>query len=360
MDAMNLCWKSLQPLVTAPSLRTYALLLASLPFAGRSLSAQEPEAAPQVAAAVALTPKIKIANQPTLPTISISGEVFWSDHFVQNGWRIQKHGQVDLFRILDEKGFRRAWGSFEDCRAELDQVCQTQKWEKPHGTAVITLHGLFRSRACMESLGRSLAQDDSWSWVNVGYASTQGTVEDHARSLSHVLDNLEGYDKLHFVCHSLGNLVVRRYVAEAAAESPRWKVDPRISRMVMLGPPNQGAALAKMLKGNKLATWVGGPVVGELSPDSTLLANGLATPKFEFGILAGDYSKGNPFIKGQDDFVVAVEETKLEGAKDFRVLPLNHSELVRSDNTHKHVVAFLKTGSFTTPDESELSAKATP
>lgn len=300
-------------------------------------------------------------NLPSLPTISISGEINWSDLHVEHGWRIQRHAQLDLYRLLDEKGFRRYWGTFEECQSALGDVRRQKNWTAPTGTAVVTLHGLFRSRACMESLGDSLSKDDSWTWVNVGYASTQGSVEDHAESLSCVLEGLDGFDKLHLVCHSLGNLVVRRYVAEADCENPRWKVDPRISRMVMLGPPNQGAALAQFWKGNKLATWVGGPVVQELSPGSELLSTGLAVPKFEFGILAGAYStngQGNPLVKGKDDFIVGVEETKLDGAKDFCILPMHHGDLIRNEKSHKYVISFLKDGSFASAADAEKEEAA--
>ena len=54
----------------------------------------------------------------------------------------------------------------------------------------------------------------------------------------------------------------------------------------------------------------------------------LATPHFEFGILAGGKGDGrgyNPLIPGDDDAVVTVESTRLAGARDFRVLPVLHS-----------------------------------
>lgn len=329
-----------------------ALFLAVAP----SVLAQQ--AAPEAPSAISIPAK----NRPSLPTISVSGEFYWNDRVVDHGWRIQQHAKMELYRLLDDKGFRRCFGTLVECETTLDQVRLQNKWQPNSGTAVITLHGFLRTRSCMESLGSTLSKYDDWTWVNVGYASTQGSVEDHAQSLAHVLENLEGFEHVHLVCHSLGNIVVRRYVAEAECETPRWKVDPRIGRMVMLGPPNQGAALANFWKGNKLATWLGGPVVTDLSPDSKLMATGLAVPKFEFGILAGSYStpsKGNPLVGGHDDFIVGIEETKLEGAQDFCILPMHHGELIRDEKCHPYVISFLKEGSFASAIAQAKTSKDT-
>lgn len=350
----NLCqyragWSCAKPCVL---LAGVALFLAVAP----SVLAQQ--AAPDAPSAVSIPAK----NRPSLPTISVSGEFYWNDRVVDHGWRIQQHAQMELYRLLDDKGFRRCFGTLVECETTLDQVRLQNKWQPNSGTAVITLHGFLRTRSCMESLGSTLSKYDDWTWVNVGYASTQGSVEDHAQSLAHVLENLEGFEHVHLVCHSLGNIVVRRYVAEAECETPRWKVDPRIGRMVMLGPPNQGAALANFWKGNKLATWLGGPVVTDLSPDSKLMATGLAVPKFEFGILAGSYStpsKGNPLVGGHDDFIVGIEETKLDGAQDFCILPMHHGELIRDEKCHPYVISFLKEGSFASAIAKAKTSKDT-
>ena len=46
--------------------------------------------------------------------------------------------------------------------------------------------------------------------------STRRSLDDHARSLARVIEGLEGIDEIDFVCHSLGNLIVRRYLGEAS------------------------------------------------------------------------------------------------------------------------------------------------
>ena len=96
----------------------------------------------------------------------------------------------------------------------------------------------------------------------------------------------------------------------------------------MLAPPNHQPQLAtKLIRGQ----W---PNLSPARPPKQLatgwedLEPKLATPHFEFGILAGgkgDDRGYNPLIPGDDDAVVTVESTRLAGARDFRVLPVLHS-----------------------------------
>jgi triacylglycerol esterase/lipase EstA (alpha/beta hydrolase family) len=99
----------------------------------------------------------------------------------------------------------------------------------------------------MAGIGKYLAERGDCTWINVSYASTRRSLDQHAQSLAGVIVGLEGIDEIDFVCHSLGNLVLRRYLGEATEPTPRWQSDPRIKRIVMLGPPNNGASMAGLL-----------------------------------------------------------------------------------------------------------------
>ena len=94
-----------------------------------------------------------------------------------------------------------------------------------------------------------------------------------------MIDGLEGIDEIDFVCHSLGNLVVRRYLGEASQAEPRWKPDPRIKRMVMLGPPNNGAPLRRAASRTTSSTpVVAGPSGKQLARTWDECQKLLATP----------------------------------------------------------------------------------
>ena len=183
---------------------------------------------------------------------------------------------------------------------------------------MITLHGLGRSRDHMDSIGQYLEKQGGFTWINVSYASTRRSLDDHAQTLARVIQGLEGIDEINFVAHSLGNLVIRRYLGEAAQLNPRWTPDPRIKRMVMLGPPNNGAqvagVIAEVLNDNEIARIVTGPSPWQLAREWESTQKLLGTPAFEFGVIAGGMGDGNglnPLLSGDDDFVVRVEDCGL-------------------------------------------------
>ncbi|HZN32985.1 MAG TPA: lipase [Pirellulaceae bacterium] len=301
-----------------------------------------------------------------VPLPTLGGEQFWSDELVYQGWRIQQNVLTQHYRLLDPRDVRRAWGTAEQCRAAFAEFKRHENLPPLSGRAVVTLHGLIRSRDHMDGLGKFLAEEGKYHVVNVSYASTRRSLDDHALSLSRVLAGLEGVEEIDFVGHSLGNLVVRRYLGEASQSEPRWQVDPRIKRMVMLGPPNNGARLAVLFRNNELFGLVTGPSGKQLARSWDECQKTLATPSFPFGILAGGSGNDrglNPLVPGDDDLIVSVEETRLAGAADFRLLHCRHALLMDDPAARACVLAFLQHGYFTAEGERQpivVAAKAAP
>lgn len=306
---------------------------------------------------IAEDPAPVLATSPAplnFPTATLGGMQFWSDELVFRGWRIQQNALTGHHRLLDADDFRRAWGTFEQCQARLEELKRELNLPPLAGRAVVTLHGLGRTRDAMHMHGEHIAQSLDATWINISYASSRRSLDEHAESLSHVLSHLEGIDEIHLVCHSLGNLVVRRYLGEASLPEPHWKTDPRIKRMVMLGPPNNGAQLARLFKDNKLFGLVTGPSGKQLALPPDEIQKRLATPPFEFGIIAGscgDAGHSNPVVAGDDDLIVAVEETKLAGARDFLVVPCWHGTMLRDELVCESAARFLKEGYFVAADK---------
>jgi pimeloyl-ACP methyl ester carboxylesterase len=290
-----------------------------------------------------------------LPSATLGGTQFWSDELVYCDWRIQRNALTGHYRLLDDRDYRRAWGTFEQCQAEFARLRKELSLPKLSGRAVITLHGLGRSRDSMNLLGTRLAAGDI-TWINVSYASSRRSLDEHAASLARVLEGLEGIERIDFVCHSLGNLVVRRYLGEASQDEPRWQTDPRIKRMVMIGPPNNGAQLARIFKDNQFFGLVTGPSGKQLAASWEETEGSLAIPEFEFGIIAGGTglaNGANPIVPGDDDLVVGIEETKLPGAHDFLIVPSLHGRMLRSEAVATHVDRFLRNGHFRSAAERE-------
>jgi hypothetical protein len=299
-----------------------------------------------------------------LPTLG--GEQFWSDQLVYGKWRIQRHELTGHFRLLDPTDVRRAWGDEDECRAAFDALKRGGEIPPLKSKAIITLHGLGRTRKGMSGIGRHLERTGEYTWVNVSYASTRNTLDEHARSLARIVEGLDGVSEIHFVCHSLGNLVVRRYLGEASQESPQWRPDPRIGRMVMLTPPNHGAQLARVaadvLQDNQFVHLIVGPSARLLGHEWDEAKKTLATPRFEFGIIAGGFGETglNPLLAGDDDLVVRIEETRLAGATDFRVVHCRHSGVLHDPDVLQLTETFLRHGYFTTAAERQPVVAAQP
>src|SRR4051794_19577483 len=92
-----------------------------------------------------------------LPTLG--GDQFWSDQLVYHKLRIQRNELTGHFRLLDSTDVRRAWGTEEECRAALETLKRDKKMSPLKGRAVITLHGLGRTRNAMNAIGRHLEKD---------------------------------------------------------------------------------------------------------------------------------------------------------------------------------------------------------
>jgi len=213
---------------------------------------------------------------------------------------------------------------------------------------VLLIHGLGRSRQSMSGLAKHVEKQTGWTSMTMEYASTRRPISDHAHALESVIANLPA-KRIHIVGHSLGNIVSRRYLSLKEDQTTGKQGDKRLGHIVMLGPPNQGAAVARVLKKMKPFEWIAGDAAIELANDPDAFAARLAVPKVPFGIIAGSAFQtrgGNPLIPGPDDLVVGVEETKIPGAADFLVVPHSHTWIMDQVEVKKAVVSFLKTGKF--------------
>ena len=282
------------------------------------------------------------------PKQTMGGQQFWTDLLLFRGWRIQQHALTKRCRLLDERNRRWESGDFQTCASRLDDLKRSLGLRRMGGKAVILLHGLADTRWVMSELESHLQQQGGHEHVlNMSYASTRDHVEAHSEALASVIQGLDGVSQLDLVGYSLGAIVIRHY-------AKRGDVDRRISRVVMLGPPNKGAHLASHFgKGNKLFAWVAGASAVELGTEWDKIAKDLGTPPGAFGIIAGAVARrgiDNPLIDGDDDMIVAVNETLLAGADDFAVLPFTHTELPKKEQVWTLVDRFLENGYFRTAE----------
>jgi hypothetical protein len=117
----------------------------------------------------------------------------------------------------------------------------------------------------------------------------------------------------------------------------------------MLAPPNHGSELADWLQGSRTLSALLGPTATQLGTGAGSLPNRLPPADFEVGVIAGNGSwnpLGSRLIPGEDDGTVSVESTRLDGMRDFLLLPVSHTRLLTSREAAAQALAFLRGGRF--------------
>jgi pimeloyl-ACP methyl ester carboxylesterase len=292
-------------------------------------------------------------GRDAVPMPTLGGNQFWADELFFHQWRIQRNAASGHYRLLDGDDFRHASGTFDRCRAALEQIKRERGLPPMRGKAAIVLHGIADSRGMMAPLCRYLEKKGGYESFNVTYPSTRQGIAEHAKGLASIVDHLDGVEEINFVGYSLGNLVIRRYFADELKRAG-GKADPRFKRMVMIGPPNHGSELATRLGDNKLFELLLGKAGQQLGPLWAWEASSLAMPPMEFGIVAGgrgDQIGFNPLLPGDDDGIVTVASTRLAGASDFILVPALHALLPRDHKLHNYTLRFLQHGYFVAPDQ---------
>lgn len=312
-----------------------------------------------VAMSAAAMAQDEAASQPSvfdlgdhLRTRTLGGNQFWADELFFHGWRIQRNTISKHCRLLDERDIRHTSGTFAKCQARLREIRVERQLEPMSGKAVLLLHGLGRTRASMRPLADFLQKEGGYTTFRVGYPSTRRTIHQHAQALGRIIDGLEGVEEIYFVGHSLGNIVIRRYLAGSPSgvgddDPSARQIDPRIKRFVMLGPPNGGSRAAATFADNRLVGAFLGSPGKELGSQWVWLQAELATPQCEFAIIAGGlgHDRGiNPMLQGDNDGVVTVASARLDGADDFVLLPVLHSRLSSDPRAMESTLRFLQHG----------------
>ncbi len=276
----------------------------------------------------------KLAHEIEMQTLG--GRQFWGDVQFFGEYRIQKNVFTGHYRLLDGRDWRHHWGTFEECRAKLEQIREQKNLPAMTGRAVILLHGILRSSKSMYPLTKEL-RENGYTVFPFDYPSLQVSIPDAAEYLDSVISHLDGIEEISLVGHSMGGLVIRSYFAEHH--------DPRIRRVVMLGTPNSGAELADRLQSVFIVQALSGPSGRQLVTSG--IAPTLPIPPVEFAVIAGARGQEagwNPLIRGDDDGTVTVASTRLIGAADFSTVPVLHHGLTSTPEALQQVCRFLETG----------------
>ncbi len=282
---------------------------------------------------------------------TLGGKQLWADVFVHDGYRIQRNVFNDHHRLLGPDDRRRHWGNYEACLQAYQQAPR-EPWQD--GTHVVfLLHGYLRAKDAFGPMATALNQA-GYAAAAVNYPSMWRGLGEHAEQLGRVLDRLRGRYTVSFVGHSLGGLIARKALADGGA----WQERLEVNRLVMLGVPNQGAELADLLSGTWLSRAMGGPSLAQLTTTSV---PGLPGPSCAFGLVSGVRGNGegwNPLIEGEDDGIVSLASTRLDGAEDSLEVSCVHALLMRQPRVIEATLSYLRTGRFRpgSQDSAETAA----
>jgi len=208
---------------------------------------------------------------------------------------------------------------------------------------VVLLHGISRTLRSFRKMQASV-EAAGYATLNVGYASRSKALEALAEDIHPAVERFaEGLDGcVHFVCHSMGGLLARIYVAR---HRPK-----RLGRVVMLGTPNGGSEIADRLKHiGAYRAWFG-PAGQQLGTQrDAAVAAMFPAVDYPVGIIAGNrsvYPITSAFLPRPHDGRVSVENTRLDGMADHIIVETSHPWLVRNGPAIAQTIAFLRDGHF--------------
>lgn len=202
------------------------------------------------------------------------------------------------------------------------------------------LHGYLRTGWSMELIAMDLRRAGYKEVLTPTFGYHLGTLEQHrlrvVRSLRALMERHPGA-LLDVVTFSFGGVMIRAALTHEEA--------PPVRRVVMLAPPNQGAELAARVREAVPIHRVGWDPMAPLLPGAP---SGWPPPPAELGVLAGGTGdRGfNPWLGADNDGKVRVDEARIEGARDFLVIPLRHPFFPVSPTVRRQVRAFLDEGQF--------------
>lgn len=203
---------------------------------------------------------------------------------------------------------------------------------------VVYVHGLWMPGGESLLLAHRLLRGFGFQVHSFPYSAAMWGMEEITAHLRNFVRSL-GVPAVHFVGHSLGGLVIYRFLEHYPEQLP--------GRVVFLGTPCVESRAAVQAARLNFVSALMGPSVAEelLRPRERHWTFGRP-----LGIIAGSQSIGlGQFLAGFEeecDGTVGVSETRLPGATDHIVLPVSHMGMLVSARVARETGLFLRDGRF--------------
>ena len=203
---------------------------------------------------------------------------------------------------------------------------------------VVYVHGLWMPGEESLVLRHRLRQDFDLALQAFRYSAASTPMSEITEKLARFVGGLKA-SAVHFLGHSLGGLVIHRFLERFPEQPP--------GRVVFLGTPCVGSRAAERAgRFAPLAHLMGQSVAAELLTPrerrwdhARPLGIIAGTQPLGFGRLFADFTEPN-------DGTVAVRETRMPGATDHLALPVSHLGMLVSARVAREAGSFLTRGSF--------------
>ena len=204
---------------------------------------------------------------------------------------------------------------------------------------MVIVHGLYMHGVAMLLLQRRLGAC-GFRCKRFSYSSLRSSTEENAADLAQYLRDIDT-PVVHFLCHSLGGLVVRAMLVQSSWQRP--------GRVLTLGTPHLGCHVAKRLGASSvLAALVGKSLVHGLDGDLPPWPRGR-----EVATIAGDTAVGIgrlvPGLPKPNDGTVALAETNLGPGYPRAILPVSHTGMLFSRSVAQYACSYLQSGRLPAP-----------
>ena len=205
-----------------------------------------------------------------------------------------------------------------------------------HKETVILVHGIWVNGLDMILLRKQL-EHAGYDTRRFSYHSVRSTPVENALALQTFSETVKS-TVIHYVCHSLGGLVVRHLFYNYPQRTP--------GRVVTLGTPHNASSAARALTRFAPARLLFGRsthqgLVGNVPPWRGTHEIGViaGTVRFGLGLLVSGVPEPN-------DGTVAVSETILKGMTDHITVSTSHTGMLFSKAAADQTIHFLKNGHF--------------
>lgn len=197
---------------------------------------------------------------------------------------------------------------------------------------IVLIHGLMRTSLSMRPL-KSFLEDYGYQVYLYSYPSARYSIQQHGVRLQRFIDDLIAKNpgkKINFITHSLGGIITREAVSKLKSKQVK-----QIGCLIMLAPPNQGSALAKL--STKIFPLFTTPIkpLAELSSEQSSYVHRVPVPKIKMAIIAGKY-----------DAKVPPEYARLDGQMEPMVINTNHMVIMNNSKVRELILQFLAKGKF--------------